>query len=210
YPRNLADDLAACQREGVDLVFAPEPAEIYPAGFRTFVEVGELGEHLCGKSRPGHFRGVATVVTKLLNIVQPDRAFFGQKDAQQARIIRQVVRDLDLPVEVVIGPTIREPDGLALSSRNRYLSPADRRHATALIETLREVRRRVEAGDRDAAALRKWMAERVRSTPGAKLDYAEIVDADSFQPVTALSGPAVAALAVQFGSTRLIDNVDLP
>jgi pantoate--beta-alanine ligase len=210
YPRTLPDDLAVCEREGADLIFAPEPAEIYPPGFRTFVEVGELGEHLCGQSRPGHFRGVATVVTKLLTIVQPDRAFFGQKDAQQARIIRQLVRDLNLPVEVVIGRTIREPDGLAVSSRNRFLSPDERRQATVLIETLREVRRRVEAGERDAVILQKLMAETVRSTPGAELDYAEIVDAGSFRPVDRLSSPAVAALAVRFGGTRLIDNIDLP
>src|SRR5689334_12727243 len=136
YPRTLPDDLKLCEREGADLVFAPEPAAMYPPGFRTFVEVTELGEHLCGSSRPGHFRGVATVVLKLLNVVQPDRAYFGQKDAQQARIIRQMVRDLDVPTEVVVAPTVREPDGLALSSRNRYLDPAQRRHAAALYQAL--------------------------------------------------------------------------
>ncbi|HEX4589516.1 MAG TPA: pantoate--beta-alanine ligase, partial [Gemmataceae bacterium] len=138
YPRTWTEDVAVCESEGTDLIFAPERSEIYPAGFCTFVEVGELGEHLCGQSRPGHFRGVATVVTKLLTIVQPERAFFGQKDAQQARIIRQLVRDLNLPVEVVVGPTVREPDGLAISSRNRYLSPTERQRATVLVETLRE------------------------------------------------------------------------
>src|SRR5205823_6491356 len=145
YPRTLPDDLAVCEREGADLVFAPEPATIYPPGFRTYVEVRELGDHLCGPSRPGHFRGVATVVLKLLNIVQPDRAYFGQKDAQQARIVRQMVSDLNVPTEIVVAPTVREPDGLALSSRNRYLAPTERRNATVLVEALREVRRRVEA-----------------------------------------------------------------
>jgi pantoate--beta-alanine ligase len=210
YPRTWPEDLAVCEREGADLVFAPEPAAMYPPGFRAFVEVQELGDFLCGPSRPGHFRGVATVVLKLLNIVQPDRAYFGQKDAQQARIIRQVVRDLDVPTEIVIGPTVREPDGLALSSRNRYLAPAERRHATVLYEALSEVRRRVESGERDAAALRRHLAERVHATPGALLDYAEIVDADTLRPVERLTGPALAALAVRFGSTRLIDNMELP
>ncbi|HEY1377486.1 MAG TPA: pantoate--beta-alanine ligase [Gemmataceae bacterium] len=210
YPRTLPEDLAVCEREGADLVFAPEPAAMYPPGFRTFVEVAELGDHLCGPSRPGHFRGVATVVLKLFNVVQPDRAYFGQKDAQQARIIRQMVRDLNVPTEIVVAPTVREPDGLALSSRNRYLGPAERTHATVLIEALREARRRVEAGERDAAALRTMMADRVRATPGAVLDYAEVVDADTFRPVDRLAAPAVAALAVTFGTTRLIDNMELP
>jgi pantoate--beta-alanine ligase len=146
----------------------------------------------------------------LLNIVQPDRAYFGQKDAQQARIIRQMVRDLDVPTEVVVVPTVREPDGLALSSRNRYLEPAQRRHAAALYQALTEVRRRVESGERDAAALRRLLAERIRTTPGAQLDYAEVVDADTLRPVERLTGPALAALAVKFGSTRLIDNMELP
>jgi pantoate--beta-alanine ligase len=210
YPRTLPDDVAVCEAERADLVFAPEPATVYPPGFRTFVEVAELGDHLCGPSRPGHFRGVATVVLKLLNSVQPDRAYFGQKDAQQSRIVRQMVRDLDVPTEIVVGPTVREPDGLALSSRNRYLSPTERRHATVLIGALSDARRRVEAGERDAVALRTMMADRVRATPGAVLDYAEVVDADLFRPVNRLTGPAVAALAVRFGETRLIDNIELP
>jgi pantoate--beta-alanine ligase len=210
YPRTLPADLAVCEREGADLVFAPEPATIYPPGFRTAVDVGQLGDRLCGASRPGHFRGVASIVLKLLNIVQPERAYFGQKDAQQARIIRQMAFDLNVPTEIVVGPTVREPDGLALSSRNRYLSPAERQSATVLIESLSEARRRVEAGERDATALRQMMANRVEATPGAVLDYAEIVDAETFQPVEHLTGPAVAALAVKFGTTRLIDNVELP
>lgn len=210
YPRTLTDDRIICEREGADLVFAPEAAEMYPAGTRTAVEVTELGDHLCGASRPGHFRGVATVVLKLLNIVQPDRAYFGQKDAQQARIIQQMVRDLDVPTEIVIVPTVREQDGLAMSSRNRYLVPAERHRATVLIEALREIRQRAAAGERDARLLRQSLVERIAVTPGAALDYAEIVDADSLRPIDRLSGPALAALAVRFGSTRLIDNIDLP
>jgi pantoate--beta-alanine ligase len=210
YPRTLPEDLALCEREGTDLVFAPEPAAVYPAAFRTYVEVTELDAYLCGPSRPGHFRGVATVVLKLLNIVQPDRAYFGQKDAQQARIIKQMVRDLDVPTEIVVGPTVREADGLAVSSRNRYLEPTQRLHATVLYKALSEVRWRVQCGDGDAAALRRLLADRVRATPGAVLDYAEIVDADTFRPIERLTGPAVAALAVKFGSTRLIDNMELP
>jgi pantoate--beta-alanine ligase len=210
YPRTLPEDQAVCEREGADLIFAPEPAAMYPLGFRTSVDVAELGDYLCGPSRPGHFRGVATVVLKLFNIVQPDRAYFGQKDAQQARIIRQMVRDLDVPLAVVVGPTVREPDGLALSSRNRYLAPAERRHAPELFRALQEVRRRVASGERDAAALRRFLAERIQSTPGARLDYAEIVDADSLSPVERLTGPALAAVAVKFGATRLIDSIELP
>jgi pantoate--beta-alanine ligase len=209
YPRTLPEDRMLCDRERTDLVFAPDAAEMYPNGFRTFVEVGQLGEHLCGASRPGHFRGVATVVLKLLNIVQPDRAYFGQKDAQQVRIIQQLVRDLDVPTSIVVVPTVREQDGLAISSRNRYLEPADRRRATVLVQALREVRQKFAAGDRDARALRTILVERVAATPGAALDYAEIVDADSLHPIEQITGPALAALAVKFGATRLIDNIEL-
>jgi pantoate--beta-alanine ligase len=210
YPRTMPEDLALCEREGASLVFAPERAEIYPEGFRTFVEVHDLQDMLEGASRPGHFRGVATVVLKLFNIVQPDRAYFGQKDAQQARIIRQMVCDLDVPVRITVAPTVREPDGLALSSRNRYLEPAQRKEAVTLSQALAAVRRRVAAGERDAVALRKVLTDRIASTAGdAVLDYAEIVDADTLRPVESLSGPALAVLAVRFGGTRLIDNLPL-
>jgi pantoate--beta-alanine ligase len=209
YPRTLPDDRVICERERADLVFAPEVVEMYPANVRTQVEVSELGDHLCGASRPGHFEGVATIVLKLLNIVQPDRAYFGQKDAQQARIIQQLVRDLDVPTNIVLVPTVREDDGLAMSSRNRYLSPDDRKRATVLIQSLREVRTRFAAGERDAGILRSLMVERIAETPGANLDYAAIVDADSFQPIAQIAGPAVAAIAVKFGATRLIDNMEL-
>lgn len=210
YPRTLNSDLQVCSAEKVDLVFAPGPAEIFPEGYRTFVEVGKLGDYLCGPSRPGHFRGVATVVLKLLNIVQPDRAYFGQKDAQQARIIRQLVCDLNIPTEIVVGPTVREADGLALSSRNRYLGPTERKQAAALFESLREIRQRVDGGERDAAVLRTILADRLRAIPGATVDYAEIVDAETLSPCDRLTRPALAAIAVKLGGTRLIDNIELP
>jgi pantoate--beta-alanine ligase len=209
YPRSLEQDVAQCAGAGADLVFAPAPAVMYPPGYRTFVEVTGLQDVLCGPSRPGHFRGVATVVLKLLNQVQPDRAYFGQKDAQQARIIRQLVRDLDVPVEVVIGPTVREADGLALSSRNQYLDADQRRHATVLYRALEEARARVAAGERDATVLRQLLHDRIAATPGAVLDYAEVVDADTLAPLDHLRGPTLLALAVKFGDTRLIDNLTI-
>jgi pantoate--beta-alanine ligase len=207
YPRPWEEDLDWCRREKVDLVFHPEPATMYPPGFCTFVEVTGLQDGLCGASRPGHFRGVATVVLKLFNLVQPDVAFFGQKDAQQVRIIQQMVHDLDVPVRVRVGPTVREPDGLARSSRNRYLDPDQRRRAVVLHQALDEVRRRVEAGERDAATLRRFLVERVSATPGAVLDYAEVVNADSLRSIDQLKGQVLVALAVKFGGARLIDNV---
>ncbi len=210
YPRPFEQDLALCGELGVDLVFAPQPATMYPPGFRTWVEVTGLQDVLEGASRPGHFRGVATVVLKLFNLVQPDRAYFGQKDAQQARLLVQMVRDLDVPVEVRVLPTVREPDGLALSSRNKYLDADQRRHAAALSRALAEARDRVAAGERDGEALRALLTERVAATPGAALDYAAVVDADTLAPVARLSGPTLLALAVRFGTTRLIDNVLLP
>jgi pantoate--beta-alanine ligase len=206
YPRPFADDLRVCGECGVDLVFHPAPEVMYPAGYRTFVEVTGLQDVLEGAARPGHFRGVATVVLKLFNQVQPDRAYFGQKDAQQARIIQQMVRDLDVPVEVVVCPTVREPDGLALSSRNRYLDPDQRARATALRGALDAAERLHAAGERDPAVLARAMREAIESTPGARLDYAAVVDADTFQPAAGLDRPALLALAVRFGDTRLIDN----
>jgi pantoate--beta-alanine ligase len=207
YPRPLEQDLARCAEAGADLVFTPAAEVMYPRGYRTFVEVTGLQDVLCGPSRPGHFRGVATVVLKLFNQVQPDRAYFGQKDAQQARIIRQLVRDLDVPVEVMVGPTVREADGLALSSRNQYLDANQRRAAPALYRALEEARARAAAGERDAGALRQLLIDRIAATPGAALDYAAVVDPDTLVPLERLSGPAVLALAVRFGDTRLIDNL---
>jgi pantoate--beta-alanine ligase len=207
YPRPLEQDLEVCGREGVDLAFVPEVATLYPPGFRTYVEVHDFQDVLCGASRPGHFRGVATVVLKLFNLVQPDVAYFGQKDAQQARIIRQLVRDLDVPVEVRVCPIVREPDGLALSSRNQYLDPEQRRHAPALYQALEEARRLIEAGERDAARVRAVVAERLARTPGAVVDHAEVVDYDTLRPLDRLRGQVLIAVAVKFGTTRLIDNV---
>src|SRR5262249_41551681 len=179
YPRPLEQDLERCGREGVDLVFTPEVATMYPPGSRTIVEVRELQDVLEGPSRPGHFRGVATVVLKLFNLVQPDLAYFGQKDAQQARIVRQLVRDLDVPVQVRVCPIVREPDGLALSSRNVYLDTDQRRQAVVLYQALQKARSLVEGGERDAAAVRRVLVEHIATAPGAVLDYAAVVDADS-------------------------------
>ena len=207
YPRTLEADLDVCRREGVDLVFAPAAETMYPADFHTYVEVHDLQDVLCGPSRPGHFRGVATVVCKLFNIVQPDVAYFGQKDFQQARIIQQLVGDLNLPLEVRICPTIREPDGLALSSRNRYLNGEQRSHATVLYRSLQEVKAAVEKGERDPVALQRHLAERITATPGAILDYAEVRSAETLRTQPRLQGDVLVAVAVKFGGTRLIDNV---
>jgi pantoate--beta-alanine ligase len=207
YPRPLADDLHICTVEGADLVWTPEAAAVYPAGFRTYVEVHGLQNLLCGVSRPTHFRGVNTVVLKLFNVVQPDLSYFGQKDAQQVRIIQQMVRDLDVPVEVRICPTAREADGLALSSRNQYLDAKQRRQAVVLSQALDEARRSIEAGERDAEAVRRVLADRVNTAPDARLDYAAVVDWESLTPPQRLRGRVLVALAVRFGATRLIDNV---
>jgi pantoate--beta-alanine ligase len=207
YPRPFDRDLEVCARHGVDLVFAPTPEVMYPPGFGTFVEVGGVADVLEGASRPGHFRGVATVVLKLFNIVGPYRAYFGQKDAQQVAVIRRLVRDLNVPVELRIGPTVREPDGLALSSRNVYLGAAQRAQAPVLYRALRAGRARVEGGERDPAAVRRVMAETVAAAPDAVLDYAAAVDADTFAVPERLAGDVLLLLAVRFGPTRLIDNL---
>jgi pantoate--beta-alanine ligase len=207
YPRPLTADLELCRNEGVDLAFVPEASTVYPPGFCTYVEVQGLQDVLCGASRPGHFRGVATVVLKLFNIVQPDIAYFGQKDAQQARIIGQMVRDLNVPVQLRVCPIVREADGLALSSRNVYLDPAQRRHAVELSRSLQDAVKMVETGQRDARALRETLLQRLNAIAGAVVDYLEIVDTDSLQPVANIDRPALIALAVKFGATRLIDNI---
>ena len=206
YPRSFEKDLATCAAEGVDLVFAPDVATMYPPDFRTFVEVHELQDPLCGASRPGHFRGVATVVLKLFNIVQPDAAYFGQKDAQQARIIQQLVRDLDVPVLVRVCPILREPDDLALSSRNQYLDTDQRRGATVLHRALQSARTLVAQGERNSDVVKNALRAPIEATPGAALDYAEVVDADSLRPVESVRGRILLAVAVRFGPTRLIDN----
>ena len=207
YPRPVAADRALLESLGVEYLFAPAPEEIYPPGFRTHVEVEELGQRLEGRSRPGHFRGVATVVLKLLEIAQPHCAFFGRKDAQQARIIRQLVADLNLDARIEICPIVREADGLALSSRNAYMTAEERRAATVLYRALDTARREVERGERAAAPLLAGIRHVVESEPLATLDYAEIVAAESFEPASRVSGTCLAVLAVFIGATRLIDNM---
>jgi pantoate--beta-alanine ligase len=207
YPRTHEADRARLESLGVDFVFVPPPAEMYPDGFRTYVDVEGLDERLEGRSRPGHFRGVTTVVAKLFEIVQPHFAYFGRKDAQQARIIRQMARDLNFDAEIVVCPIVRETDGLAMSSRNAYLSPEERRAATVLFRALDAARSKIMAGERDALHLSAMMRQIIAAEPLASLDYAEIVDADTFEPVTRLRRSCLALLAVFVGATRLIDNI---
>ena len=206
YPHALEADRAALEKLGVDYLFAPSAEEMYPPGFSTRVAVDGLGDRLEGRSRPGHFQGVTTVVLKLLEIVQPRFAFFGRKDAQQVRIIRQMAGDLNLCPEIVTCPIVREPDGLALSSRNAYLKSEERQAATVLYRALETLRRQILAGQRHAASLLASMGQIIGSEPGVSLDYAEIVDADSFEPVMACRKACYALVAARVGSTRLIDN----
>ena len=207
YPRKLESDSEKFSAAGVDKLFLPDAAEIYPPGFRTYVTVEGLSDRLEGRSRPGHFRGVATVVMKLLEIVQPHYAYFGRKDAQQVRIISQMVRDLNLDTEIVVCPIIREPDGLALSSRNAYLTADERRAATVLHRALEAARAQLTAGVRDALQLQTTMRKVIAEEPLGTVDYAEIVDADAFEPITRIARPCYAVLAVFLGKTRLIDNL---
>ena len=209
YPRDTPGDLAKLERAGVDLVFAPSVAEMYPPGAATHVEVGPLGDVLEGAARPSHFAGVATVVAKLFNIVAPTRAYFGEKDAQQVAVIRRLVRDLDLPVEVVACPTVREADGLALSSRNVRLSPAQRAAAPVLHRALRAAQSLAAAGGRDAERLRAAVRAVVASEPLADLDYVSVADPGSLEELSRLDGPALLSLAARFGPVRLIDNLVL-
>jgi pantoate--beta-alanine ligase len=212
YPRTFEADRAALEDLGVDYLFAPPAEEIYPEGFRTAVEVERLGDRLEGKSRPGHFRGVATVVLKLFEIVQPHSAFFGRKDAQQARIISQMARDLNLDTQIVVCPIVREPDGLALSSRNAYLTGESRRAATALYRSLDAARRAIDLGERNAARLLEIVRTVLSGEPGVAVDYVEIVDAETFDPVVSLRRACYMLIAAvvggtQQGGTRLIDNM---
>ncbi len=207
YPRKLESDSEKFSAAGVDALFLPDAAEIYPSGFRTYVTVEGLSDRLEGRSRPGHFRGVATVVMKLLEIVQPHYAYFGRKDAQQVRIISQMARDLNLDTEIVVCPIVREPDGLALSSRNAYLSADERRAATVLHRALAAARAQLTAGVRDALQLQTTIRKAIAAEPLATVDYSEIVDADAFEPITRIARPCYALLAVFVGKTRLIDNL---
>ena len=206
YPRLLDDDLAACRRHGVDAVFAPSEAEMYPRPAAAFVEVEGLTDVLCGAFRPGHFRGVTTVVMKLLHIVAPDRAYFGEKDYQQLAVIRRMVEDMNMPVEIVPAATVRDADGLALSSRNRNLTAEQRAAALTLPRALQAARRAVAAGERDPQALRRAARRRFEREPLLRLEYFEIVDPDSLQRVERIAGPVRIAAAVWAGETRLIDN----
>jgi pantoate--beta-alanine ligase len=207
YPRTFESDSEKLERAGVDFLFAPEPPEIYPGGYATYVNVDSLSEKLEGRSRPGHFRGVTTVVMKLLQIVQPNFAYFGRKDAQQSRLITQMARDLNLDTEIVVCPPVREPDGLALSSRNVYLNAEERQAATVLYRALEAARSELAAGVRDALQLQTILRRKLDSEPVAKVDYAEIVDAETFEPVVRVRRSCFVLLAVFIGKTRLIDNL---
>ncbi|CCO08677.1 pantoate--beta-alanine ligase [Desulforamulus hydrothermalis] len=209
YPRDLQRDAGLAAEVGVDVIFAPEVAEMYPPDFNTFVEVAEVSEPLCGASRPGHFRGVATIVTKLFNIVRPHMAFFGRKDFQQVLVIKRLVEDLNLDVNIVDLPIVREEDGLALSSRNVYLTAEERRAARVLFRSLSLARRRVAAGERNTAGLKELVEQEIRSEPLAVIDYVEILSLPRLKPLDTLQDKALLALAVRFGKTRLIDNTVL-
>lgn len=207
YPRDLPRDLAMAEGVGVDLVFAPGVQEMYPERQLACVEVEKISEGLCGAKRPGHFRGVATVVAKLFNIVQPDAAFFGQKDAQQLQVIRRMVQDLNFPVTIVPCSIVREPDGLAMSSRNVYLTPEERRAAVVLYRSLKRAENLIAGGEHDAGKIESFLAESIASEPLARLDYAEVRALPDLAAKPVLSGEVILAVAAHFGRARLIDNL---
>ena len=210
YPRAFRRDTAICRSAGVDVLFHPDVAHMYAPDHSVYVEETRISSGLCGASRPGHFRGVTTVVTKLLNIVQPNFAVFGRKDAQQARIVERMVRDLNMPVRIVVAPTVREADGLAMSSRNAYLSPEERRRAADIRAALETARRMAAAGERNSGALCRAVARLLaEGFPSMTIDYISVVDYHSFEVVRRLSGESLLAVAVRLGTTRLIDNVRL-
>jgi pantoate--beta-alanine ligase len=209
YPRTLERDIELLEGLGVDLLFMPSVDEMYPPGVKTAVEVDDLSNRLDGGSRPGHFRGVTTVVCKLFGIVRPDRAFFGQKDAAQVAVLRKMVRDLDMDVEIVVCPIVREPDGLAMSSRNAYLSAGQRQQALVLSRSLQQVKSAFDADERDAAKLAQVGMQVIASETGTKLDYFAIVDADTLEPVAHAARGTLVAVAAWVGTTRLIDNIVL-
>ena len=209
YPRDLDRDLDLLRKEGTDIVFVPLDDEVYPPGFSSWVDVEKVTERLEGASRPGHFRGVATIVAKLFNIVQPTRAYFGQKDAQQVVVIKRMVADLNMNLEVVVVPTVRESDGLAMSSRNIHLSPKERQAATILFKALTLAQRLWRGGENDAEEVRRQMTALIRKEPLARIDYVSIADAQTLEELNLLDRPAVASLAIRIGKTRLIDNMPL-
>ncbi|HEU65182.1 MAG TPA: pantoate--beta-alanine ligase [Chloroflexi bacterium] len=209
YPRDFNRDLELLRGEGADIVFVPSDDEMYPPGFSSWVDVEKVTERLEGASRPGHFRGVATVVAKLFNIVQPSRAYFGQKDAQQVMVIKRMVTDLNMGIEIVVVPTARESDGLAMSSRNIYLSPEERRTATVLFKALTLARQLGMDGEKDAEKIRRHMTSLIQKEPLARIDYVSIADAETLEELSFVDRPALASLAVRVGKTRLIDNMPL-
>lgn len=209
YPRTPQADCEVCERNGVDVIFQPDPHEIYPVPPRTQVHVAGLTAGLCGRSRPGHFDGVCLVVCKLFNIVQPQRAYFGQKDAQQATVIRRMAADLDFPIDIVVCPTVREPDGLALSSRNAYLTAEQRRQASALYQALQAMQQAVREGLRRAPEITARGRAIIQASGPAAIDYLELVDPESLEPVESVDQPVLAALAVRLGRCRLIDNMPI-
>ena len=207
YPRELNRDLELLRGEGVDIVFVPSDDEMYPPEFSSWVDVEKVTERLEGASRPGHFRGVATVVAKLFNIVQPTKAYFGQKDAQQVVVIKRMVADLNMGIEIVVVPTVRESDGLAMSSRNIYLGPREREAATILFEALTLARRLWQGGEKDAGKMRRQMTSLIQKEPLAQIDYVSVADAETLEELNLIDRPALASLAVRIGKTRLIDNI---
>jgi pantoate--beta-alanine ligase len=207
YPRPLDQDLEICRKAGVDLVFVPTPEQMYGSENLTWVTVEKLSEPLCGQSRPGHFRGVTTVCAKLFNIVQPDIAFFGQKDAQQAIVIKRMVADLNMPLQIVVCPTIREPDGLAVSSRNKYLTKQQRKDATLIYKSLQKCREMIEAGVTNTKEIIVQMKTILCQIPSAQIEYVSIVNAETLESIERVSNKILAAIAVKIGSTRLIDNI---
>jgi pantoate--beta-alanine ligase len=210
YPRDVERDVALMRAEGVDIAFFPTVETIYPPGYATYVAVeGSLTQGLCGRSRPIFFRGVTTVVAKLFNLVAPDRAYFGQKDAQQAAVIKQMVRDLDFDLDIIVCPIVRESDGLAMSSRNAYLTPKQRKDAPALSRALHTAGKRVAAGEREAAAIKAGIENEIRLLKDAVIDYVEVVDADTMGAVDTIAGKILIAVAVTLGKTRLIDNIQI-
>ena len=207
YPRDLEGDASLAEQSGCHIIYAPTIKEMYPKGYATYVDVEHLTEGLCGASRPGHFRGVTTVVAKLFNIVTPDHAYFGQKDAQQVLVIQRMAKDLNMDLNVVIMPTIREADGLAMSSRNTYLTPQQRNAATILSRSLREAEAKIRNGERDTNVIIQFMNQTIAKEPLANIDYIDIVDTEEIKPTVIINGRTLIALAVRFGKTRLIDNI---
>jgi len=207
YPRDFERDQSLCRQEGVDCIFHPAAAEMYPSAHRTSVITDQLADKLCGLSRPTHFQGVTTIVAKLFNIIRPDIAVFGQKDAQQSLIIRRMVSDLNFPVQILVAPIVRETDGLALSSRNKYLSPAQRAAAPVLFQALQEAEHLLQSGETDSNKIRAAMMAKIQAVPEAGLDYLAIVDFQQLEPVQQIASGTLIAVAAYFGATRLIDNI---